>query len=157
VALTVPIWLHASSREVETKNVGRLALLATWALCGCVHTGFVPTSDLLLPARPEHCALDVVLDGRPVQPYVVIGRVSVDSTAPGPFAWGENQSVVLRRLESKACAVGAHVIFDVKAATSGSWDDDGFPRSTTGSALAAVYVDEDGHPLPPPGATVADY
>jgi hypothetical protein len=138
------------------KNVGRLALLASWALSGCVHTGFVPTSELLPPARPERCALDVVLDGHPARPYVVIGRVSVDSTAPGLFALGENQSAVLRRLQAKACAVGAHVIFDVNAATSGNWDDDGFSRSTTGSALAAVYVDEDGYPLPPPGL-VADY
>jgi hypothetical protein len=139
------------------KNVGRLALLASWTLSGCVHTGFMPTSDVRLPTRPEHCALDVILDGRPTQPYVVIGRVSVDSTAPGLFALGEKQSAVLRRLEAKACAVGAHVIFDVNAATSGKWDDDGFSRSTTGSALAAVYVDEDGHPLPPPGPAVADY
>lgn len=138
-------------------NVGRLALLASWALSGCVHTGFVPTSDLLPPPRPEHCALDVVLDGRPVQPYVVIGRVSVDSTAPSLFALGESQTAVLRRLEAKACAVGAHVIFDVNAATSGKWDDDGFSRSSTGSALAAVYVDENGYPLPPPGPAVANY
>lgn len=139
------------------KTVGRLALLAPWALYGCVHTGFVPTSDLYPPPRPEHCALDVVLDGRPAQPYVVIGRVSVDGVAPSLFALGENQTAVLRRLEAKACAVGAHVIFDVNAETSGKWDDDGLSRSTTGSALAAVYVDEDGYPLPPPGPPVADY
>jgi hypothetical protein len=132
------------------KSIGRLALLACSASFGCVHTGFLSTSDLRPPTRPEHCALDVVLDGCPTWPYVVIGRVSVDSTAPGLFALRENQDAVLRRLEARACAEGAHVIFDVQAATSGSWDDDGFSRSTTGSALAAVYVDEDGYPLPPP-------
>jgi len=131
------------------KNIGRLALLACWASFGCVHTGFVSTSDLRPPTRPEHCALDVVLDGRRARPYVVIGRVSADSTAPGLFALGENQDAVMRRLEAKACAEGAHVIFNVRAATSGSWGHHGFSRSTTGSALAAVYVDEDGYSLAP--------
>ena len=135
----------------------RVALLACCVSLGCVHTGFVPTSNMGPPMRPEHCALDVVLDGRPAQAYVVIGRVSVDSTAPSVFALREHQDAVLRRLKAKACAEGAHAIFNVSAETSGRWDDDGFSRSTTGSALAAVYVDEDGNLLPPPGAAVARY
>ena len=139
------------------KNGRRVALLACCASLGCVHTGFVPTSDMRPPTRLEHCALDVILDGRPARAYVVIGRVSVDGTAPGLFALREHQDAVLRRLKAKACAEGAHVIFDVNAETSGTWDEGGFSRSTTGSAVAAVYVDEHGNPLPPLGSAVAHY
>jgi hypothetical protein len=139
------------------KSIGRTALLACWASLGCVHTGFVPTSDWRPPARPEHCALDVILDGRPDRPYLVIGRVSADSTAPGLFALRENQEAALRRLKVKACEEGAHVIFEVNAAAGGQWNDDGFSRSTTAWALAAVYVDQGGYPLPPPGPAVVDY
>jgi hypothetical protein len=47
------------------------------------------------------------------------------------------------------------VIFHVRATTSGQWNEDGFSRSTTASALAAVYVDQEGYPLPPPGNGVS--
>jgi hypothetical protein len=139
------------------KRIGGTALLACWASLGCVHTGFVPTSNISPPARPEHCALDVILDGRPDRQYLVIGRVSADGTAPSLFALRENQEAALRRLKAKACAEGAHVIFDVDATSSGQWNDDGFSRSTTASALAAVYVDQEGYPLPPPGLPVGDH
>jgi hypothetical protein len=53
--------------------------------------------------------------------------------------------------------VGAHVIFAVTAATNGRMSDDGYSTSTTGSALAAVYVDENGRPIPPPRASIAEH
>jgi hypothetical protein len=139
------------------KSIGRVALLACWSLPGCAYTGFFSTSDLRPPARPEDCALDVVLDGRPRQPYVVIGRVSADSAAPGLFGLGETQEAVVGRIKAKACTVGAHVIFAVTAATNGRMSDDGYSTSTTGSALAAVYVDENGHPMPPPKPSIAEH
>jgi hypothetical protein len=58
----------------------------------------------------------------------------------------ETQEAVIQRLKAKACAMGAHVIFGVTATTSGQWND----KSTSGSALAAVYVDEQGRPMPAP-------
>lgn len=125
-------------------------VVAMCAGAGCVHNGFTPATNMQLASRPTGCYLDMVFDGTPPFPYVVIGRVSTDSTAPGLFALGETNDAAMARLQSQACVVGAHGLMHAGAASAGSWTSDGYSRSTTGSAVAFVYVDAAGRPLPPP-------
>jgi hypothetical protein len=40
--------------------------------------------------------------------------------------------------------VGAHGLMQAGAASQGTWTDNGYSRSTAGSAVAFVYVDEAG-------------
>jgi hypothetical protein len=120
---------------------------------GCVQTAFVPTTTLRLPSRPEGCYLDVILHGEPPYPYVVIGSVTTDSTAPGLFAIGEGNEIAIERMQSQACRVGAHGLLQIDSQSHGVWTKDGYSKSTTGAAVAFVYVDEAGRPLPPPSAS----
>lgn len=130
-----------------------LSLVVGVALgAGCVHNGFTPATTMRVPARPEGCYLDMVFQGVPLYPYVVLGQVTTDSTAPGLFALGENNDAAMERLQAEACAVGAHGLMQAGAASQGTWTNDGYSRSTTGSAVAFVYVDDAGRPLPPPSA-----
>ncbi|HET9624245.1 MAG TPA: hypothetical protein VFP84_22885, partial [Kofleriaceae bacterium] len=117
---------------------------------GCVHNGFTPATAMRLPARPEGCYLDMVFQGEPPDAYVVLGQVTTDSTAPGLFAIGENNDAAMTRMQAQACEVGAHGLMRAGSATHGEWTNNGYSRSTTGSAVAFVYVDEAGRPLPPP-------
>ena len=87
---------------------GVLALVLATTAAGCVHTGFTRTSPLELPPRPGNCYLDLILEGLPPAPYVVLGRVSTDSTAPGLWAIGESEEVAVSRMREEACRVGAH-------------------------------------------------
>ena len=103
-----------------------------------------------LSPRPEGCYLDMIFQGVPPFPYVVIGRVTNDSTAPGLFALGENNEVAMDRLKDEACQVGAHGLLKADAQSEGTWTGNGYSKSTTGAALAFVYVDPYGRPLPPP-------
>ena len=119
---------------------------------GCVHTAFTPTTRLALAARPPDCYLDVIVEGRPPFPYVVLGQISTDSTAPGLFALGESNDVAIRRMKEQACAVGAHGLLNVGANSQGVWTGNGYSKSTTGGAVAFIYVDPAGRPLPPPNA-----
>jgi len=117
---------------------------------GCVHNGFTPATTMRLPPRPEGCYLDLVFQGEPLYPYVVLGRVSTDSTAAGLGALGETNEAAMERLQAEACEVGAHGLMQAGAASQGTWTGNGYSRSTTGSAVAFVYVDQAGRPLPPP-------
>lgn len=118
----------------------------------CVHTGFTPTTGLALPARPPNCYLDQIFQGIPPYPYIVIGKISTDSTAGGLFAIGEDNNKAIKRMREQACQVGAHGLLNMDANSHGSWTSDGYSKSTTGGAVAFVYVDQAGRPLPPPNA-----
>jgi hypothetical protein len=119
---------------------------------GCVHTGFTPTTGMNLPPRPENCYLDMIFQGPPPYPHVIIGQISTDSTAPGLFAIGENNDVAVQRMKQQACLVGAHGLMKVDASSQGSWTNNGYSKSTSGGSIAFVYVDQYGRPLPPPNA-----
>lgn len=134
--------------------VNRWSLVAVtvigFAASGCVHTAFTPTTRLALAARPPDCYLDLILQGRPPFPYVVLGQITTDSTAPGLFALGESNDVAIKRMTKQACAVGAHGLLNVGANSQGVWTGNGYSKSTTGGAVAFIYVDPAGRPLPPP-------
>lgn len=119
-------------------------------LSACVHNAFLPTTTLRMPPRAEGCYLDIILQGEPPFPYVVIGRVTTDSTAPGLFALGENNEVAMERLRNEACQAGAHGLLHAGAESQGTWTGNGYSKSTTGAAVVFVYVDAAGNPLPPP-------
>ncbi len=119
---------------------------------GCIHTGFTPTTGVAFPPRAEDCYLDMIFQGQPPYPYVVIGQISTDSTAPDLFALGESNDVAVRRMKEQACLVGAHGLMQVGANSQGSWTSNGYSKSTSGGAVAFVYVDPTGRPLPPPYA-----
>jgi hypothetical protein len=116
----------------------------------CVHTGFQPTTGLALPPRAQGCYLDLIFHGQPPAPYIVIGRISTDSTAPGLFALGENDHVAVDRMKEEACIQGAHGLLDVGASSQGVWTGNGYSKSTSGGAVAFIYVDPSGRPLAPP-------
>jgi hypothetical protein len=118
----------------------------------CVHTGFTPTTGLNLPGRAQNCYLDMILQGPPPYPYVVIGQISTDSTAPGLFALGESNDVAVQRMKEQACLVGAHGLMQVGANSQGTWTGNGYSKSTSGGAVAFIYVDPAGRPLAPPNA-----
>src|SRR4051812_34741279 len=86
------------------RNLPAMILLVASGVLGaaCVHTAFTPTTGLQLPARPENCYLDVIFQGPPPYPHVVIGQISTDSAAPGLFALGENNEVALQRMKQQA-------------------------------------------------------
>jgi hypothetical protein len=130
-----------------------VALVVGVALAGCIHSGFTPTTGLELPPRPEGCYLDLIFQGPPPYAYVVIGQVHTESTAPGVFALGENNEVAVERLKAEACRQGAHGIMQVGAASQGIYTrQGGYSKSTSGDAVAFIYVDSTGRPLPPPTA-----
>ena len=118
----------------------------------CIHTGFTPTTGLNLPPRQGNCYLDMIFQGLPPYPHVIIGQISTDSTAPGIFALGESNDVAVQRMKEQACMVGAHGLMQVGANSQGSWNNQGYSKSTSGGAVAFVYVDPQGRPLAPPHA-----
>ena len=137
--------------SVETaKRLAAVVVLA--GACGCIHTGFTPTTGLNLPPRPQNCYLDMIFQGNPPYQYVVLGQISTDSTAPGIFALGESNDVAVQRMKEQACLVGAHGLMQVGANSQGVWTGDGYSKSTSGGAVAFIYVDPQGRPLPPPNA-----
>jgi hypothetical protein len=134
-------------------RVGITASLCVMAsTIGCVNTGFTPTTGMKLPPRPYDCYVDMILQGSPPYPYVVIGQITTDSTAPGVFGLGEGNDAALQRMREKACRVGAHGLMQVGANSQGTWTGNGYSKSTSGGAVAFVYVDPWGRPLPPPNA-----
>jgi len=139
---------------MKTRGARRPLLLglAIAVTAGCVHNGFTPATAMQFRERPEGCYLDMIFQGVPPYPYVIIGRVSTDSTAPGLFALGENNEVAMQRLQEEACRVGAHGLMHAGAQSQGSWTGNGYSKSTTGEAVAFVYVDAYGRPMPPPTA-----
>src|ERR1043165_1152788 len=118
-------------------------LLAAGVALGsaCVNSAFTPATTMKLSERPEGCYLDMIFHGVPPFPYVVIGRVTTDSTAPGVWALGEDNEAAMERLKAEACSVGAHGLLQVEAQSEGSWTHNGYSKSTTGAAVAFVYVD----------------
>ena len=134
-----------------TGRGGLLAVLLGIALgTGCVHNAFTPATTMKLAARPAGCYLDLILHGEPPFPYVVIGHVSTESTAGGWFAIGENNEVAMERLQDEACSAGAHGLIQPDSQAQGVWTQNGYSKSTTGTAVAFVYVDPSGRALPPP-------
>jgi hypothetical protein len=131
-------------------------LLATIVLgclgAGCVHTGFARTTALVVPARSPDCHLDMFFfsEGPPPVPYAVLGAVATVSTKPRLFAIGENTVVAVRRMMEQACVVGAHGLMNVAAQSELIRVRKGYRKTTMGSAVAFVYVDPSGRPLPPP-------
>ena len=130
--------------------MGLLLIIEIALGAACVNSAFTPSTTLRLQARPEGCYLDMIFQGAPPFPYVVIGRVTTDSSAPGLFALGENNEAAVQRLQDEACRVGAHGLLQLGAASQGSWTNGGYSRSTTGAAVAFVYVDAQGRPQGPP-------
>jgi hypothetical protein len=116
----------------------------------CVNTAFTPATTMPLAMRPEGCYLDMIFEGIPPDAYVVIGQITTDSTAPGIFALGENNEVALQRMQAEACRVGAHGLMHAGTSSQGVWTGNGYSRSTSGGAVAFVYVDPYGRPTPPP-------
>ena len=139
-----------AAMKIEGARTARLLGFAIALSAGCVHNGFVPATAMQLPERPEGCYLDMIFQGVPPFPYVVIGKVTTDSTARGLWALGENNSVAMERLHNEACRVGAHGLMQAGAQSMGTWTGNGYSKSTTGEALAFVYVDASGRLLPPP-------
>ena len=134
-----------TARLVTTMALG-------WAAAGCVHSGFMKTTDLVVPARPPDCHLDVSFQGEapPLSPYVALGSVWTNSMAPELFVVGENNVVAMRRMLEQACTVGAHGVMNAAANSQLVRVGKGHWKSTTGSAVAFVYVDASGRPLQPP-------
>jgi hypothetical protein len=134
-----------------TKMLGAVAI-ASALVTACVHTGFTPTTGLALPPRAENCYLDMIFQGPPPYPYVVIGQVQTDSTAPGLWALGESNDVAISRMKEEACHVGAHGLMQMNANSQGVWTNNGYSKSTSGGAVAFIYVDPTGRPLAAPNA-----
>lgn len=141
----------------RTAHPATAAALLAVALAGCVTTGFTRTASVNSPPRPPGCYVEVVLTPQPLYPYVIIGRVTAEGTAPGIWGMvGENESVALQRLRDEACAAGGHFIMNPDTGSNASWNRDGFSRSSRGAAVVGVYVTPQGQVLPPPtGATPA--
>ena len=51
---------------------------------------------------------------------------------------------------SRLAIRAAHGLLEVGSASNGVWTSDGYSKSTTGGAVAFVYVDPSGRPLAPP-------
>ena len=117
---------------------------------GCVHSDFLKTTGTVVPVRSSDCYLDMVFQGSPPYPYIVLGEVTTNSTAPGPFAIGENNVVAMRRMIERACAGGAHGLMNVDVNSQRVRVGKGYWKSTTASAIAFIYVDASGRPLPAP-------
>lgn len=128
------------------------ALLMACLSAGCVHGAFTKAAAIEVPSRAPTCGLDVVFEGPPPHPYVVLGDIWANWTAPGLFALGNGDVITMRRTTEQACAMGAHglmnvVVIDRRSLGRGHW------RSTAVTTVAFVYVDESGRPLPAPNRT----
>jgi len=130
------------------------SLLATvvmgCAVAGCVHTGFARTTGLAVPARAPGCSLDIVFQGPPPYPYVVIGQVMTNASGPEILAIGQNDVVAMRRVTEAACAAGAHGLMNIATSSERVRVGKGHWKTTRGAAMAFVYVDAFGRPLSAP-------
>ncbi len=132
----------------------RARLLATLvmgcATAGCVvHTGFTKATSTAVPSRSPDCRLEVRFQGTPRDRYAVLGLVTTDGLAPGLFALGQSDVASVRRMSQEACEVGADGLMNVAVTTRFIWTGRGYWKHTTGEALAFIYVDASGRPLPP--------
>jgi hypothetical protein len=142
--------LYSVAMKLRGASQVRLLGVVLALSAGCVHNGFVPSTAMQIPSRPEGCYLDMIFEPAPPFPYVILGKVTTDSTAPGLWALGEGNDVAMERLRDEACRVGAHGLMQAGSQSVGVWNNNGYSKSTTGEALAFVYVDAAGRPLPPP-------
>ena len=143
-----------SSSRSRVRRTGRS--LATMVIgcvaAGSVHTGFAGTTRMMVPVRSPDCHLDMCFQAPPPRPYLVLGAVATVSTKPRLFAVGENADVAIRRMMERACLVGAHGLMNVAANSELIRVRKGHRKRTMGSALAFIYVDASGRPLPPPAS-----
>ena len=127
-------------------------LLVACLTAGCVHTGATKTAAVEVPARAPTCGLDVVFQGQPPHPYVVLGEIDTTWSAPRLFAVGDSDVATMRRLTEQACAMGAHGLMNVVIARRRTLGRGGW-NSTSGTTEAFLYVDQTGRPLAPPERT----
>ncbi len=132
-----------------------LAVLTGLAVAGCIHTNFTRTdftrtAAVVPPSRSPDCHLEIAFSGPPRRPYVVLGQVWTDSSAPqilyGRF---DTNAAPIQRLIQRACVAGAHGLMSVVVETHGPWLPKGW-KSTRAAAVAFVYVDASGRLLPAP-------
>jgi hypothetical protein len=105
---------------------------------------------MALPARAPDCHLEIVFNGPPRRPYVVVGQLWTDASSPQVF-YGRldtNNAAPVQRLIQQACVAGAHGLMSVTVQTHRPWGK-GW-KSTQAVALAFAYVDASGRVLPPP-------
>lgn len=119
------------------------------AVAGCLHTDFTNKTDMVLAARPSDCHVEIVFDGPPKRPYVVLGPVWTSSSSPQLlYGLRDSDAEPIQRLIDQACLAGAHGLMSVAVHTDRpigkGW------RHTNASAVAFVYVDPSGRVLPPP-------
>jgi hypothetical protein len=135
---------------VMTRAGVSLAVLTGLAVAGCVHTDFTRTAAVALPPRSPDCHLEIVFDGPPRRPYVVLGQVWTDSSSPqvlyGRF---DTNAAPVQRIIQQACVAGAHGLMSVTVQTHRPWGGKGWKR-TQAAAVAFAYVDGSGRVLPPP-------
>ena len=126
-----------------------VAVLTGLAVAGCVHTDFTRTAMALPPRSPE-CHLEMVFNGPPTRPYVVLGQVSTESFSPQVlYGRGGTDATPVQRMIEQACVAGAHGLMSVTMQTQRPWGGKGWKR-TQAAALAFAYVDASGRVLPPP-------
>lgn len=128
------------------------AIVMSCLTAGCVHTGATKTTAIEVPARSPSCGLDVVFQGQPPHPYVVLGEVDTNWTAPPLFAVGDSDVATMRRLTDRACAMGAHGLMNIVVARRQGFGRKSW-KSTSVTTEAFLYVDESGRPLAPPNRT----
>jgi hypothetical protein len=126
-----------------------LSAVTGLAVAGCVHTGVKNTTGMVLPARSSDCHLEIVFNGPPKRPYVVLGPVWTASSSPQVlYGFRDSNADPIQRMIDQACVAGAHGLMSAAVATDRplgkGW------RSTNASAVAFVYVDASGRVLPAP-------
>jgi len=116
-----------------------------------VDTGFTPTTSFNLPPRAQNCSLDLLAVGQtPSRAIVPIGPVTTHTEGAG-----EDRDMAVIRLKERACMSGAHGLMQISAQTRSDWCDGTYTLIAEGWAMAFVYVDAFGRPLPPGAAPVA--
>ena len=126
-----------------------MAALTGLAVAGCVHTDLTKTTGMVIPARSSDCHLEIVFNGPPKRPYVVVAPVWTASSSPQVlYGLRDNNAYPIQQMIDQACVAGAHGLMSVVVETyrppGKGW------RSTKASAVAFVYVDGSGRVLPPP-------
>jgi hypothetical protein len=142
--------MTVSKRRSALGSLSACGLSLVLTGCTSTSTSFTPTAGLSLPPRPADCYLDIIDTGSPPFAYVVIGRVATDSTSGGLVALGETNERTVERMRKRACRAGAHGLLQVSSNTQGHFTDRSFSKSSSGGAVAFIYVDANGQALPPP-------
>jgi hypothetical protein len=112
-----------------------------------VNTGFTPTTTFDLPPRAQNCSLDLVaVEQTPSRAIVPIWPVTTHTDGAG-----QDRDMAVIRLKERACMSGAHGLMQITAQTRAEWCDGTYTSVAEGWAMAFVYVDAFGRPLPAPG------